>query len=262
VSDRLKLTAVVLRTVDYGESDRVVSLLTRERGKVAAFARGARASKRRFGGALESFTLLDAELRERRSGDLLGLDAVSVTRGFGAIRGDLTRIACASYACELCLELLRDAEPHPEFFDLLVELLSRLDVGPGRAGLLRAFELGALRSAGFMPRLDACARCDRPAPPAGSPPVPTHVQFDPAQGGLLCSRCAAFASPGALRVRIETTWALRHFQEGGLAASEGAPLEPELAAEARQLLARFLEHQLGRSLGSARFLDEVAPGLE
>ena len=66
VSPHLKLRAIVLRTVDYGESDRVVTLLTAERGKLAAFARGARASRRRFGGALEPFTLLAVEARERR----------------------------------------------------------------------------------------------------------------------------------------------------------------------------------------------------
>src|SRR5512147_1565246 len=114
--ERWKLTAVVLRTVDYGESDRVVTLLTRERGKVSAFARGARASRRRFGGALEPFTLLVAEARARSGSDLLGLESVSVERGFGGIRTDLARIACAGYAAELCRELVRDHEPHDELF--------------------------------------------------------------------------------------------------------------------------------------------------
>ena len=110
----VKLTGVVLRAVDYGEADRVVTLLTRERGKVSAFARGARASRRRFGGALEPFTLLTAEARERAGSDLLGLDAVAVVRGFPALRGDLARIACAAYAAELTRELVRDHEPHPD----------------------------------------------------------------------------------------------------------------------------------------------------
>src|SRR5512142_1063854 len=109
-----KLTAIVLRTVDYGESARVVTLLSRERGKVSAFARGARASRRRFGGALEPFTLLAAEVRGRSSSDLLGLESTAVVRGFGGIRGDLARIACAAYAAELARELVRDHEPNEE----------------------------------------------------------------------------------------------------------------------------------------------------
>src|SRR5919204_373892 len=92
-----KLTAIVLRTVDYGEADRVVTLLSRERGKVSAFARAARASRRRFGGALEPFTLVHAEAKERRGAELFTLESVAVERAFGGIRGDLARIACASY---------------------------------------------------------------------------------------------------------------------------------------------------------------------
>ncbi|HSM92508.1 MAG TPA: DNA repair protein RecO, partial [Anaeromyxobacteraceae bacterium] len=62
MASRLKVEGIVLRVVDYGESDRIVTLLTRERGKVGAYARGARASRRRFPGLLEPFTLLSAEL--------------------------------------------------------------------------------------------------------------------------------------------------------------------------------------------------------
>src|SRR5919204_4307116 len=139
-----KLTAIVLRTVDYGESDRVVTLLSRERGKVSAFARAARASRRRFGGALEPFTLVRAEARERRGADLLSLESVSVERGFGGIRADLARIACAGYACDLARELVRDEEPHEELFALVVDYLVRLDAAPARPTALRALELAAL----------------------------------------------------------------------------------------------------------------------
>ena len=82
----------MLRSVDYGERDRVVTLLSRDRGKLSAFARGARASRRRFGGVLEPFTLVSAELSER-GGDLWGLEDASAERAFGGIRGDLLRIA-------------------------------------------------------------------------------------------------------------------------------------------------------------------------
>ncbi len=98
--------------MDTGEADRVVTLFSRERGKVAAFARGARASRRRFGGALEPFTLVAAEVCERPGAELLGLESVSPLDAFGAIRADLARIACAAYAVELSRELVRDHEPH------------------------------------------------------------------------------------------------------------------------------------------------------
>jgi DNA repair protein RecO (recombination protein O) len=251
VSGRAKLTGIVLRVVDTGEADRVVTLLTRERGKVAAFARGARASRRRFGGALEPFTLVAAEVRERAGSELLGLDSVSPLDAFGGIRADLARIACAGYAAELARELVRDHEPHEGLFDLLAAYLAALDAAPARPAALRAFELGALRAAGLAPRLDACARCGA-ALAAGR-----GARLDPGQGGLLCAACLPHAAPGAPALSPGAVAALVRLAAGGLAAA-GEPLAPAAGREVRDALTAFLEHHLGRRLRARRFLDEVA----
>jgi DNA repair protein RecO (recombination protein O) len=250
---RAKLTAIVLRTVDTGEADRVVTLLTRERGKVAAFARGARASRRRFGGSLEPFTLLSAEVRERSASDLLGLESVTPLEAFGGIRADLARIACAGYAAELARELVRDHEPHEDLFDLLAAYLAALDRAPARPAGLRAFELGALRAAGLAPRLDACARCGRP------PPAAAVARFDPGQGGVLCEACAPWAAPGAPSLSPAAVAALARLSEGGLARAEAEDLAPPAGREVRDALTAFLEHHLGRKLRARRFLEEVGP---
>jgi DNA repair protein RecO (recombination protein O) len=250
---RAKLTAIVLRTVDTGEADRVVTLLTRERGKVAAFARGARASRRRFGGSLEPFTLVSAEVRERSASELLGLESVTPLEAFGGIRADLARIACAGYAAELSRELVRDHEPHEDLFDLLAAYLALLDRAPARPAGLRAFELGALRAAGLAPRLDACARCGRP------PPSAAVARFDPGQGGVLCEACAPWAAPGAPSLSRAATAALTRLSEGGLARAEAEDLAPPAGREVRDALTAFLEHHLGRKLRARRFLDEVGP---
>jgi DNA repair protein RecO (recombination protein O) len=255
VSARAKLTGVVLRTVDTGEADRVVTLLTRERGKVGAYARGARASKRRFGGSLEPFTLVAAEVRERSGSELLGLDSVSPLAAFGGIRGDLARIACASYAAELARELVRDHEPHDDLFELLVAYLGALDAAPARPAALRAFELGALRAAGLAPRLDACARC------GGALPADRSARLDAGQGGLLCPECHGVAAPAAPWVSPATAAALRRLAEGGLAAAAREPLAPPAGREARDALSAFVEHHLGRRLQARRFLEEIGPML-
>jgi DNA repair protein RecO (recombination protein O) len=249
----VKLTGVVLRAVDYGEADRVVTLLTQERGKVSAFARGARASRRRFGGALEPFTLLTAEARERAGSDLLGLDSVAVVRGFPAVRGDLARIACAAYAAELARELVRDHQPHPDLLALLVAYLDLLEAGPARPAGLRAFELGALREAGLMPRLDGCARC------GGALEADGPARFDPGQGGALCAACAPAAAPGIPTLSAAAVAAMGRLQAGGLEAAAGEPLAPPAGHEVRAALAAFIEHHLGRRLAARRFLDEVGP---
>jgi DNA repair protein RecO (recombination protein O) len=248
VTRTAKLHAVVLRTVDYGERDRVVTLLSRERGKLSAFARGARSSRRRFGGALEPFTLLAVEVTER-GGDLGVLESASVERGFGALRGDLARIACASYAVELARELVRDAEPHDDLFVSLVAYLGALDDAPARPWDLRRFELDALRAAGLQPSLDGCARCGRPAGGAG-------LRFDPAEGGVLCAACAPTGGPGARAVETPVLEALRR-----LARGEEAGAGEDDASRARVLLGACVEYHLGKRLQSRRFLDEVGPFL-
>jgi DNA repair protein RecO (recombination protein O) len=247
----LKAAAIVLRAVDYGESDRVVTLFTRERGKLAAFARGARASRRRFGGALEPFTLVSAELQERRGSDLWTLVSVVADRAFGGIRGDLARIACAAHACEVARALVRDGEPHPELFDLLAGYLARLDGAPAEPTALRAAQLGILRAAGLAPRLDACARCGGPLPGG------VRLRLDPAEGGVLCGSCGP-ASPRAPPLSGEAVAGLERLQREGLDAS---PLSRGAAAEARDAIEAFIEHHAGRRLASRKFLDEVGPML-
>ena len=248
MSRSAKLRAVVLRTVDYGERDRVVTLFSRERGKLSAFARGARSSRRRFGGALEPFTLLAVELTER-GGDLWVLEDAAVERGYGKLRGDLARIACASYAIELARELVRDAEPHEDLFDALVAYLALLDEGPALPWDLRRFELDALRAAGLQPALEDCARCGRPA---GQGPA----RFDPLQGGVLCGACASTGGPGARDIAADGLEALRRLQRG-------EPVEPGAAdgSQARAILGACIEIHLGKRLQSRRFLDEVGPML-
>jgi DNA repair protein RecO (recombination protein O) len=265
-----KLTAIVLRTVDTGEADRVVTLLTRERGKVAAFARSARASRRRFGGALEPFTLVAAEVRERPGAELLSLDSVAPLDAFGGIRGDLARIACAAYAAELSRDLVHDHQPHEDLFDLLAAYLASLAAAPAAPAGLRAFELGALRAAGLLPRLEACARCGRPHP--STPPSPrggegggaAHAEMlrlDPARGGILCAACAPLAAPGSPALSAATAAALARLAAGGLAAAAAEPLAAPAGREARDALGAFLEYHLGHRLAARRFLEEVGPML-
>ena len=239
--ERWEDEALVLGTLDYGDADRLVTLLTRGRGKLTAFAAGARKSRRRFAGALEPGTVLRARLVERH-GSTVRLDAVEVVNAFPRIRDELPRIARALYALELCRELLRDDEPAPELLTLAVDWLGRLDAGEAGPTSVLAFELQALALAGLMPRFDSCAICG--GPPGEAP------RFDVDHGGAVCTGCGARSSaPGIDPALLE-----------GLAAIQGGarqPLPPAFRAEARRLLARFIEAQLGRRLKSVDFLRSV-----
>jgi len=234
--------ALVLGTVDYGEADRLVTLFAKAAGKLTAFAPGARKSRRRFAGALEPCSWLKVQLVERR-GSTLRMDGVDVVRTFAGLRADLSRIGRALYVAELCRELLREREPHPELFETACGYLTTLEEGRAGPTSLLAFELEALSLAGLQPRFDACSLC------GGT--LGMDARFDAAHGGGVCGRCQGRA-PGAARVDAQLLAAL-----AGLQAGQRTPLSPALRAQARGLLNTFISHHLGRQLRSVDFLQQL-----
>jgi DNA repair protein RecO (recombination protein O) len=242
--DRFVAQAFVLSTLDYGDADRVVTLFTRDRGRLTAFAAGARKSKRRFSGALEPFTLIDAHLVERR-GDTFRIDDANIQRGFYGIRRELGSIARAMYAVELCRELTRDHEAHPELFAGLSGYLETLDAGGADESTLFAFELNALAQAGLQPRFSECASCGGAL---GAAPG-----FDAELGGAACFGCRPRRpgppAPAELLVSL-----------GALQRGERVSFEAQRRRQARALLDHFISHHLGRMLKSAGFMAQL--GLE
>ncbi len=234
--------AVVLSTVDYGEADRLVTLLTRDHGKLSAFAAGARKSKRRFAGALEPGTLLKAQLVERR-GSTVRLDGVDVEKTFHGLRDDLTLISRAMYCLELCRELMRDREPHAQMFDALEEYLGRLEQKQAGPTSLIAFELDALAQAGLMPRFDCCAIC------GGG--VGENAAFDPDHGGAVCGNCRGRVHGGS-PLPEELARSLYGLQSG-----IRQPMPADQRRRARGMLNVFIAHQLGRKLKSVDFLEQL-----
>lgn len=233
----------MLACLDYGDADRLVTLFTKGRGRLTAFAAGARKSKRRFAGALELGTHLKAQLVERRGGDTCRLDNVDIVSSFFTLREDLPRISRALYCLELCRELTRDHEPHVPLFECLVAYLTELDARRAGPTSLLKFELDALRLTGFMPRFAPCAIC---AGPAGARP-----RFDPEAGGVTCDGCASRV-PQGLPVTAEVVNALARLQAG-----ERTPLPAETRARCRELLNVFIAHHLGRKLKSVDFMHQV-----
>jgi DNA repair protein RecO (recombination protein O) len=240
--DRFVEESIVLSTVDYGEADRIVTLFTVGRGRLSAFAAGARKSKRRFPGALEPATHLKARLVERH-GDTYRLDAADVVTSFHGLRDDLPRIARSLYALELCRELTRDHEPHRELFTSLLEYLALLEAGKAGPTSLVKFELDALALAGFRPQFDPCLRCGNET---GERP-----RFDPDVGGALCESCA-MQVPHAVPAYAAVIDALARLQAG-----ERQPFDEQIRSRARGLLNLFIEHHLGRRLKSVDFLLQV-----
>lgn len=223
------IEAFVLGGVDTGESDRVVTLLTRERGRLGAFAAGARRSKRRFPGVLEPFSRIEARLKEGRS-ELLFLESASLLQGNAGLRDELTRLSYASHAAELCRLLTREHEACEPLFDAFAAYLAALQQGQARPEALLRFEWSALQASGHEPHVESCCRCGR-APDGG---------FSPREGGALCRTCARGAQ-GVIGVPQEAlAWI------AALPSTVEAPAcEPRLRASVRAALQALLVATIG-----------------
>jgi len=163
----------------------MLTLLTREGGKLSALARSARKSRRRFGGALQSFSVSEVELGKRGRAEIWTLRSATPDESFPSIAMDVGALAHASYATELCRELTAVEVPEVHVFDLLVELYRCVaDHGP-KPLVLRGFELALLRAGGLEPRFDLCALCGETV---GS--TSRALLFDPSAGGVVCASCA------------------------------------------------------------------------
>lgn len=250
----IRLTAIVLRRVDYGESDRIVTFYTRERGKVAAFARAARKSQKRFGGALEPFHRLTLAARDRR-GDLLSLASADIARGRAAISAELDLISRGSYLTELLAEATREHEAHAELFDLVDAGLDVLAGAPfaqldrtRRDGWLLAFELKLLALAGYRPYLTSCAECGEEAGEAD------RYRFVAERGALYCG---SHAHGQGVAVALDLARQLDASIAADVAVLGEYDFSAAEVAEARNVIGPFLRHQLGKELRSARFLDGI-----
>lgn len=186
--------ALVLRAVDYGEADRVVTLLTRDYGRVSTIARAARKSKRRFAGALEGFALIHAEYTQGR-GALPRLDLARVTRAFPRLLGNLEALDAAGALMRLARDLLPERAPEPDVFDSLLEALELLDAGASPRAVRLCCEARLLAVTGFAPMLQACVSCGREPPPT------RLALFDAARGGIVCRACGGGLERMPARVR-------------------------------------------------------------
>jgi DNA repair protein RecO (recombination protein O) len=239
--------AILLRSVDYGESDRIVTLLGRTTGWVGAIARGARKSQRRFGGGLGLCSVGEAGLRERGSAELLTLERFDVTASFPSLGTDVARMGHGAYVAELLAKLCAPRQAEPAIYDGALEFLHLLETAGASATRLRIFELGLLDRLGFAPALDACAACGRADLSTGDA---IDVRWVPDRGGVMCRACATRGRPMRPVVRL----ALARLGRTSLGAAETVELPPDIARGCRDSLHELIAGHLSAPLRTLEFL--------
>lgn len=251
----LRTEALVLRSVDYAESDRILHLLVPELGRVTAIAKHARRSVRRFAGNLDLFNRLEVEIARGRGGAMSRLDRARLLHANAPLRRDPARFALGCYLLEMLDRMApeegsrTDVQRLYRFAVAALDWLARCRPGPA----VRIFlELRALDALGLRPELRRCVRCGR------EPLVGDLVTFHVPDGGPLCVACAARHGEG-MRVHPGTLRALEQGLTWELSRLDRLVLAPAALEEAQRLVGRFQRFHLGVELQSARFLRAVIP---
>ena len=237
--------AVVLRKLDYGEADRIFTLLTREHGKVGAIAKGVRRTDSKLGPPLELYAHLDVLLARGR-GELDVVAQAQRVPGF-RIEGDVEVMAHAALIAELAERVCEDRHPIDGVYELTVSALDELsrETDPRRASAW--FLMSALDLLGYAPQLLNCASCERPLTARPAP-------FSAEAGGFLCERCAL---PSMEPVPLAAIKVLRLMATGDSATYRRLKLDSTLMNSIEGVLQAQLEYHMDRRLKSLAFLNQM-----
>jgi DNA repair protein RecO (recombination protein O) len=246
-----KTEAIVLRSMDLGEADRVLTVLTPRLGKLRVIAKGVRRPKSRIGGGLQPFSDVQLVLAVGRTWDVV--TTASLEDPHLGLRNDLHSTAAAWYVVELADRFCEGAADSRQAFELLAQALAGLDAPSSdvtREVVARWFELHLLDAMGFRPELGRCLEC-------GSEIAPDGNSYSPAAGGIVCPQCR-HAALGARTVGADALKILRHLQRSSLVEVLALRLSAGLHREVERLLHDTVISVLERELRSRDFLHEVA----
>jgi DNA repair protein RecO (recombination protein O) len=245
-----KTEAIVLRTMDLGEADRVLTVLTPRLGKLRVIAKGVRRPRSRIGGGLQPFSDVQLVLAVGRTWDVV--TSSSLEDPHLGLRNDLHSTAAAWYVVELADRFCEGAADSHEAFRLLAQALSALDAGADvqREVVARWFELALLDAMGFRPSLTQCLECGATIEPVGN-------AFSPLGGGVLCPQCGT-SSTTARPLSADALKVMRHLQRSPLVGVLTLRLTRPLHREVERILHATVTAVLERELRSRDFLEEVA----
>jgi DNA repair protein RecO (recombination protein O) len=249
----LNTPAVVLRSLNYGESDRIVTFFTKDFGKLKGIAKGARRSRKRFQNALDLFSHVRLGFFEKERAGLVRIDSCDILQSFKGIREDLKKICYGTYFLELIDEMAGEREAHREAYDLLIFYLSSLEAAPPREEQLRIFETRTLSIFGFRPNLNRCDGCKKEWRELKDHP---SVFFSIEKGALVCDQCRA-ARHDLVPLSLGTARLIEQISQMELSKIERLRFTPQALLETRTLLGRFIVHQLGKELRSLKVLKEM-----
>lgn len=240
--------AIVIRSLNYGESDKIITFCTQDFGKLKGIAKGARRSKKRFQNVLGLFSYLRLIFFEREGMGLVRVESGDLLQSFPRIREDLRKIYYGNYYLELMNEMAGEREANPEAFDLLLSFLTDLDAMAPEEERLRMFEIRMLALFGYRPYLIRCGLCKRDWGEIKEGPA---AFFSLDKGTLICGKCAKHGVE-LVSLSLGTARLIDHVSQTELSKLGRLRFTSQALAESRAILPRFIAHQVGKELKSLK----------
>lgn len=251
----LATSAILLRRVDYGDFDLILTLFTEASGKIFVIAKHAKKSRKRFAGVLELFTVLKITCRTGRNAGLPVLQEASLEEPFAGIRESMLKTAYASYWSELVTAWAEESQQLARLYRLLVHVLAGLDRRQMDPALLNlVFQMRFLDIAGICPNLHYCCVCKQ-----GLDRQPRMAAVDLARGGLRCHGCGE-REEGHVCLSQGTIKQLQWLVRGDLDRVARLRFSTQGLREAQQFLETFVPFHLGREPRSLKVLRRIRPG--
>ncbi|MCX7982814.1 MAG: DNA repair protein RecO [Syntrophales bacterium] len=245
--------AIVLRTYDYGDYDRVVRLFTRHFGKIAGMAKGARNSRRRFPGTLEPWCLSRVSFIQTTPEKLVFLERCEPIDYFSELRRDPVKTMYAARIGEMVDTFSPERKKNEELFDTFSCFLSMLNEKGAEEASLIGFEMRVLACVGYAPALDRCLSCQKGVEEGKS------FFFVAEVGGIKCDQCISPRDSSPIRVNRGTIKALLFTITCPIDKIGRMRLTFRSLKEGRLLVDTFIRHLLGRNLRTARVLEQMEP---
>ncbi len=244
-----KNPAFVISGRDLGESDRLITFYSMDRGKVRGIAKGAKRSRHRFVNTLEPFTLLNISLALPRTKGLSRIESAEILDSLSSIREKTDCYIMVSLCCELVDLWTRDGDPQRELFELLCSYFRSLKQGLPPRKVTLFFETQLLTLVGYAPNLDTCLCCKK-RPEAG------YVTFKVHEGGFICKRCQR--TEDAYRISLGALRSLKYIQKNAFSNLHRLSITDAAFEEAWSLIHRLHCHYLQRMPASYKVLDMMS----
>lgn len=237
------VNGIILRRINFSETDTIATMYSRERGKISGVAKGAKKAISRLAGPTEVLTYGRYQLATGQNLDII--TQAEAKESFPRIHGDLSRIAHASYIAEIVDKMVEEDQANPDIFDLMLSSLYLMDRPNDPARITHMFELQFMRLIGYEPTLDRCVRCRRP--------LPDELHFSPSHGGVVCRECG-YLPEDATRILAGTLSAMARLMCADAPQVERMEVSDAVMDQVGRVMRWYVRYRAERELKSAEFL--------